>query len=332
MSLLINKIVHFIIGGLICLVPADKLFLNPSEEKDQGNSPGCISGTEFIKGYRDIIFYNGKYLAVGSDGRIDYISSSGGKSSVVSKTRNNLNCITANDKVVVISGDKGTILFSSDGKTFSIGESGTNDDINGITCNNELFIACADNGTILFSKNGDSWSSINIETKGNIVSVTANGSFFIGVTDRGEILISKDGFNWQIKDYNKEYSGYNKSCVFKKVLATNNRIVIIGRHDDNSPAVLFSTLGNVWVERTLVYDDDQGIMRFLTNEPNDIAYDPFRDQFILACDNGVLFSLPSCTKCNVFITVSEADLYAVICTKDLILSAGEEYNISILDL
>jgi hypothetical protein len=332
MSLLLNKTVHFIIGGLICLVPADKLFLNPAEEKDQGNNPGWISGTEFIKGYRDIMSYDGKYLAVGTDGRIDYISSSGEKSSVVSKTRNNLNCITANDKGVVVGGDKGTILSSSDGKTFSPVESGTNDDINGITCNNKLFIAGADGGTILISKNGDSWSSINTETKGNIVSVTDNDSFFIGVTDRGEILISKDGFNWQIKDYNEEYSGYNKSCVFKKVLATNNRIVIIGRHDDNSPAVLFSTLGNVWVERTLVYDDDQGIMRFLTNEPNDIAYDPDRDQFILACDNGELLSLPSCTKCNTYTKISTNDLHAIIFTDNYLLIAGEDYSVSILRL
>jgi hypothetical protein len=332
MSLLLNKIVNFIIGVLICLIPAEKSFLNPAEEKDQENCTGWISATEYIKGYRDIMLYDGRYLAVGTDGRIDYISSSRKKSAVVSNTRNNLNCIAANDKVVVVAGDNGTILISPDGKSFSSTGSGTDSNINGITCRNGLFIAGADGGTILISKNGDSWGSINTEAKGNIVSVTANDSFFIGVTDRGEILISKDGFNWKIKDYNKEYSGYSKSCVFKKVLATNNRIVIIGRHDDNSPAVLFSTLGNVWVERTLVYDDDQGIMRFLTNDPNDIAYDPFRDQFILACDDGVLFSLPSCTKCNVFVTVSDYDLYAVICTENLILSAGEEFNISILDL
>ncbi len=330
MLLLLKKIIHLFFGGLICLVPAEKLFLNPAEERDQGNSPGWLAETEYVKGYRDIMYYNRRYLAVGTDGRIDYISSSGEKAAVVSNNSNNLNCITANDKVVVVGGDNGTILFSSEGKIFSTVESGTNDNINGITCNNGLFIAGGDGGTIIISKNGDSWSRIESEVKGNIVSVTANDSFFIGVTDRGEILISKDGFNWQIKDYNKEYSGYNKSCVFKKVLAINNRIVIIGRHDDNSPAILFSTLGNVWVERTLVYDDDQGIMRFLTNEPNAITYDSVRDQFILACDNGVLFSLPSCTKCNVSVTVSNNDLYAIICTHDLLLSAGEEFFINII--
>jgi hypothetical protein len=330
MSLLFKKIIHLFFGGLICLVPAEKLFLNPAEEGDQRNSPGWLAETENVKGYRDIIFYNRRYITVGTDGRIDYISNSGEKAAVVSNSSNNLNCVTANDKVVVVGGDNGTILFSSDGKIFSTVESGTNDNINGITCNNRLFIAGGDGGTILISKNGVSWSRIKSEVKGNIVSVTANDSFFIGVTGRGEILISKDGFNWQINDYNKEYSGYNKSCVFKKILAINNRIVIIGRHDDNSPAVLFSSLGNVWTERALTYYDEHGMIRFLTNEPNDITYDPVHDQFILACDNGELFSLPSCTKCNVSVTVSNNDLYAVICTYDLLLSAGEDFSINIL--
>ncbi|OFY65832.1 MAG: hypothetical protein A2Y71_15510 [Bacteroidetes bacterium RBG_13_42_15] len=332
MSLLINKIVHFIIGVLICLIPAEKLFLNPAEEKDQGNSPGCISGTEFIKGYRNIMFYDGKYLAVGSDGRIDYISSSGGKSSVVSKTRNNLNCITAKDKVVVIGGDKGTILFSSDGRVFSTVESGVNARINGITSGNGLFIAGADGGIILISNNGNSWGSIRTEARGNIISVTANDSFFIGITEIGEILISKDGFKWDIRDYNKVYSGYNKSCIFKKVLAANNRIVIIGMHDDNSPAVLFSTLGNVWTERSLVFDDNQGIMRFLTNEPNAITYDSVRDQFILACDKGEIFTLPSCSKCNESAIISDSDLYAITCSGNLLICVGREFSVNIMNL
>jgi hypothetical protein len=316
MPILLNIIVRSVIGGLICLIPSEGIIFNQAE----------------VKGYRDIIFYHGKYLAVGTDGRIDYISSTGEKSAIVANSRNNLNCINGNGQVVVAAGNNGTILFSSDGKGFSPIKSGTESNINGISCRNGLFVAGADDGMILASNNGSSWSCIKTEARGNIVSVTANDSFFTGVTERGEILTSKDGFNWAIRDYNKEYSGYNKSCVFKKVLAANNRIVIIGRHGDNSPAVLFSSLGNVWAERSLVYDDDQGIMRLLTNEPNAITYDSVRDQFILACDKGEIFSLPSCTKCNKSVTVTTNDLHAIICTDDLLLSAGEDFYINILKL
>jgi len=316
MPILLNIIVRSVIGGLICLIPSERIIFSQAE----------------VKGYRDIMFFDGRYFAVGTDGRIDYISSSGEKSAVVTNSRNNLNCIAGNGQVVVVAGDNGTMLFSSDGKAFLSIESGTDSNINGISYRNGLFVAGADGGTILISKNGNSWSMIKSETRGNIVSVTSNDSFFMGVTDRGEILTSKDGFNWAIRDYNKEYSGYNKSCVFKKVLAANNRIVIIGRHNDNSSAVLFSSLGNVWAERSLVYDDDQGIMRFLTNEPNAITYDSVRDQFILACDKGEIFTLPSCSKCNESAKISASDLYAITCTGNILVSVGREFSVNILIL
>jgi len=309
-------IARSIIGGLISFILSEGLIFSQAE----------------VRGYRDIIFYYGNFLAVGTDGRIDNISNSGEKKPVVCPNRNNLNCIACSRQVVVVGGDKGTILFSSDGKDFSTIESGVNVKINGISSGNGLFVAGAEGGIILISNNGSSWSSIITEARGNIVSVTINDSFFIGITDIGEILTSKDGFNWKIKDYNKEYSGYNKSCVFKKVLSTNNRIVIIGKHYDNSPVVLFSSLGNVWTERSLVYEDDQGMIQFLKNEPNAITYDSVRDQFFLACAEGEIFNLPSCTKCNVSIKVSENDLLSIICENDLLLSVGEGFSINILRL
>jgi len=325
-----KRIVPFIIGGLIFLPPFQKSSSKPEEVLRQGYCSQKIPEKAYIKGYRDIVFYNGKFLAVGTDGRIDYINNTGEKTPVSNTCRNNLNCVVSNDRILVVAGDDGTILFSPDGSQFTKVESGTNKNINGIAFKNELLIAGADKGTILVSKNGKSWNVMHLEVKGNIVSVTANDSFFFGITDCGEIFRSDDGLNWEIKDYNKEYSGYNKSCVFKMVLATKNRIVIIGRHDDDSPAVLFSSLGNVWTERSLNYKDDHGMIRFLTNEPNDITYDPVRDQFILACNNGEIFSLPACTKCNVPVMVSTNDLYAIICTNDLLLSAGSDFFINII--
>jgi hypothetical protein len=330
MSFLPNKIVHFIIGGLIFLFPAGILYLTSAKKLNQHIFSLQKSDAGSIKGYRDIIFYNGKFLAVGNDGRIDFINHSGEKIPAVNTCKNDLNCVVSNGQMLVVAGNNGTILFSADGQIFTRVESGTDKDINGITCKYDLIIAGVDNGTILISKDGKSWNSKHLEVKGNILSLSANDSFCIGITDRGEIIRSNDGFNWEIKDYNKDYSGYNKSCTFRKVIAAGNRIVIIGSHDDGTPAVLFSSLGNVWTERSLIYNDDQGMIRFLTNEPNDIAYDPVRDQFILACDNGELFSLPSCTKCNASVTVSNNNLYAIICTDDFLVSAGEEFFINIM--
>ena len=314
----------------MCLVFAGRPFFTPAEELHSGYFAQQKSDAGNTKGYKDIIFYNGKFLAVGNDGKIDYINSSGEKAQVDNAYKNTLNCIISSDQIVVAAGDNGIILFSSDRQVFTKVESGTDKNINGMAFRNDLLIAGADKGTILISKNGETWNSKHLEVKGNIVSISANDSYWIGITDRGEIIRSYDGLNWEIKDYNKEYSGYNKSCIFKKVLLTENRIVIIGTHDDGSPAVLFSSLGNVWTERLLIYHDDQGIIRSLTNKPNGITYDHAGDQFILACDNGVLFSLPSCTKCNVYAKISTNNLSAINCTGDYLVVVGEEFSISVV--
>jgi len=329
----LNRIIHLIAGGLICFAPVQRLLFSGEEYKSLTafREKRGTYATE-IAGYRDIVNYDGKYLAVGTDGRIDYFDNAGEKTTVLSPCKNNLNCVIGDDHILIVGGDNGTILFSSDGLVFTKVESGTDKNINGIAFKRELVIAVADQGTILVSKNGKSWNSILLEVSGNIVSITANDSFFFGITDNGEIIKSSDGLNWGIMNYNKVYSGYNKSCRFDKVLATRDRIAIIGSHDDGSPAVLFSSLGNVWTERLLVYNDDHGMIRFLTNKPNDIIYDPAGDQFFLACDKGEIFCLPSCTKCNESVTISTYDLYGIILTENQLLSIGEEFSVNILKI
>jgi hypothetical protein len=227
---------------------------------------------------------------------------------------------------LLAAGDQGTILYSSDGKSFYREESGTDQNINGIAFKNGLILAGTNKGIILSSKDGKSWNILQTNAKGNIISLSVNSNFFIGVTDAGEIIKSVDGTNWEIKDYNKEYAGYNKFSNFKKIITNQNSIVIIGIHDDGSPSILFSSLGNVWTERIPVYQDNHGMTCYLTQKPNAITYDPVGDQFILACDNGELFTLPTCVKCNEFKKISEIDLNAIIYVDYYLVVVGNEYS------
>jgi hypothetical protein len=333
MSFLDRNIIPFIIGGLIysyLVYPLPFRYL--SELPSKGKEPKYLHTLPDKKGYRDIICYQDKFMAVGTGGRIDYINTSGERTTAANITKNDLNCIISANQILLTGGLNGTILFSSDGQVFNEVKSGTNNTINDIAFKRGLFIAGADKGTILLSANGQSWSMIHLSVKGNIISLAANDSFFTGVTDTGEIIRTDDGISWEITDYNKEYAGFNRPCKFRKVYVTAKRIVLIGSHDDGSPAVLFSSLGNVWTERTLIYTDNHGMVRFLTNTPNDITYDSARDQFILACDNGELFSLPSCTKCNVSVKISSNDLSAALVNGNLLLCAGEEFYATVINL
>jgi hypothetical protein len=277
--------------------------------------------------YNDIVLFKGEYFAVGTDGRIDRISPSGEKIRVDSSCRYDLRCAFSNDETLLAAGDRGMILFSFDGRSFYRAKSGTEKSINGIASRGGLFIAGADSGTILASRDGKTWNSFSVDVRGNIVAISANPSFFIGVSDSGDIIKSEDGRNWKIQDFNKEYAGYIKRTRFRKIVASPYSIVIIGTHDDGSPSILTSSLGNVWAERAPIYKDNQGAVQTLTATPNGITYDPDRDQFVLVCDNGGLLTLPPCPECSKYAKISETDLHALICTDNSLVIVGDEYSV-----
>lgn len=281
------------------------------------------------EGYRDAVPYMGQFLAVGTGGRIDLIDASGARVRTFNEHRGDLNCAAVWEQLAIVAGEGGLVLLTGDGVVFEKAEAGTEKNINGIAARRDMIVAGADGGTLLVSVNGKSWRTIEPGVRGNIVSVAAGASIFIAVTDEGEIIKSDDGLSWKITDYNKEYSGYYKPCIFHEVLAAGSNIVICGRHTDGSPVVITSTLGNVWTERLLNYRDDQGNISFLTNCPNSVAYDQPRDQHILACNNGEIFSLPSCTKCNASAIISGSNLYAIACLDDMLFCGGEGFSVNV---
>jgi hypothetical protein len=280
-------------------------------------------------GYRDIVFFRDTFIAVGTGGRMDRIFPSGEIIPIVNSLTFDLNCVSANNELLIAAGRNGTILYSTDGQRFDHVKSGTDKNIYSIAFYNGMILAGTENGVILGSHDGKFWNALQTNARGNILSLSANDSFLIGITDESEIIKSVDGFEWTIKYYNKEYSGYAPYSKFKKILATRNTIVIIGTHADGSPSILMSSLGQVWADRVPMYHDDEKRLCYLTEKPNGLTYDPVRDQFILACDSGALFSLPSCTKCNEYIKISDRNLYGISFAENCLCIAGEKFSVHI---
>jgi len=334
MNSVLKRFVFIILGGGLCFLLLQRSFISRTDNYGPVEKTGLISigNNSGEKGYRDVILYNGRLLAVGTEGRIDHVNNSGVVTPLNTVVKNDLNCIISENNDIIIVGDGGTILISKDGINFEPVESGIKKNIHSVTCFNGMLIASADDGVLLVSGNGNLWSIIQLKLNGNIVSVTSNMTLCIAVTDRGEILRSQDGLNWSITDFNKEYEGYYKACIFTKAFLSDNRIVIAGRHYDGTPVVLFSTMGNVWTERTLVYNDIYGKPSLLKTVPNDIAYDEPGDQFFIACDQGEILSLPSCTQCNVLAKVSENDIFGILCSGHDIVSVGEAYSVEVLNI
>lgn len=287
---------------------------------------GCFSDSGSDGAYRDIVYAEDRLFLAGTSGRIVYYEAAGNAASLNNSFPDNINSILVYDSLIFAAGDNGTLLFAEDGDKFTRLVTGSSVDINEITIFKDLLVAGADNGSILVSSDGKTCGAMNTGAEGNILSISANKSFCIGVTDKGEIIKSTDGFNWQVTRFNKEYAGYYRPCVFRKVLVTENRIVIAGQYDDGSPAVMLSSLGSVWTERILNYETDNGEYRMLICQINDIAYDIAGDQFILACDNGEIMFLPSCTKCNMLRIVSDKDINGIALSGEWMFLAGEDYS------
>jgi hypothetical protein len=278
-------------------------------------------------GYVAVTPYEDGFIAAGTGGRVDRISSSG----IVIKSEickdEVLNCILYYNRKVIIAGNKGTIMISSDDGPFRKTDSGTGKNINTIASLKGTLIAGADEGEIIIVDDTGSGRKINLSLRGNIVSLSSGESVCYGVTDEGEIIHSADGLSWDILDFNKIYSGYYKECSFRKVVVSENSIVIAGVKNDGSPVLLFSSYGNVWAEKNLFYTGDQGAPGFLEEKPNDIIYDSPEDQFFLACEKGKLMKLNSCSQCNKLTVLSQEDLTGIASNENTILVVGENYFI-----
>jgi hypothetical protein len=331
-----SKAISLLLRGLICFIPIKGILLATMvTEHDASFVPYIYekpSPPDEIKGYRNITAYEDQFLAVGTNGRIDRINKFGKITPVINPFNIKLNGVIYYNQTIIAVGNGGTILVSKDGQKCTKIESSTTKNINSITSFIGILIAAADHGTILISENENNWRKIQLPLKGDIVSISAETSICYGVTNKGEIIKTNDAINWDIIDYNSKYAGYNKPCSFKNVLIAGKRIAVIGQHEDNSPVVLFSSLGNVWMERSLNYTNDQGIIHFVTNLPNNICYDAIENQFFLACDNGEVLSLPSCDKCNKSYIITEKNLQGIICSENILMIVGDDYYVNAIDI
>jgi hypothetical protein len=285
----------------------------------------------YASGYNALINVGDGFIAVGSDGRIDWFSASGNITKSEKYPDEQFNCLLANDQLMVAAGDKGIILFSSNKETFRKVNSGTDKNIHSLLIFKDMILAGSDQGELLIGDVEGVFRKIQLALKGNIVSLSTNNIVCYGVTDQGEIIHSTDGINWTVLDFNELYKGYYKPCRFTRVLVTDNRIAVAGKHDDGTPALLFSTQGNVWTERILNYTDDQGIPAMLEDVPYDLLYNSSEDQFLLSCSNGKVMIIPSCSHCNKLYEYTKTDLKGIAGNVNTLMIAGDNYFTKVID-
>jgi hypothetical protein len=325
------RVLFLLIGCFILILPVNSR-PNIIDNEELLYSFSLQGNKQDSGGYKAIARYEDGFIAAGTDGRIDRITVSGAVIKSEKFPGEKFNCIISDGKKVIAGGDRGILLLSFEKGIFRKVDSNTKENINSLSLFRGIIIAGTDHGEIISGDGEGSFKRTRLPLKGNIVSVSARESDCFGVSDEGEIIHSVDGIKWDIIDFNKVYSGYYKTSYFTKVLVTDNRIAITGIHNDGSPVLILSTLGNVWTERPLIYTDDQGYKNVLEETPNDIIYNDSEDQFYLACSKGKVMQLPACNQCNKLAVISEENLMGISFNDNTIVIVGGNFLIKAVSL
>lgn len=276
-------------------------------------------------GYRAVIGHGDGFVAAGSDGRIDRISLTGEIRGSERFPGASLNCLISRGAMIAAAGDPGILLIARDGKTFEKAESETERNIRSLALFQDYVVAGADGGVLFVGDEAGFFAEIPLEVKGNIVSLSTTDTRCYGVTDRGEILSTEDLMHWDIFNFNAFYAGYYPPRRFTGIAATDRQIAVTGVTDEGFPTLSLSSGGDVWSERSLEYTDEQGMPAYLTEASNAIFYDAAEDRFLLACDNGRVMSIPSCSHCNELIAFPTAEsLVSISRNGDVLIVVGDK--------
>jgi hypothetical protein len=281
-------------------------------------------------GYMGVANLGNEFIAVGTSGRIDRISASGKILKSEQISGEDFNCVLTDKTKMVVAGERGSIYISQDKGAFRKINSGYDKNINALALFRGIVLAAADEGVILLADDKGSFQKIYLPVNGNIVSLSAREADCFGVTDAGEIIRTTDGKSWDVFDFNQVYASFYKPTSFTAVLATERQIAVAGVANDGSPVLMFSNQGNVWSDRSLNYNGDQGV-GYPEDTPNGLAYDATNDLFFMAFTNGKLMKIPSCSHCNRLIHLPAGHLTAISGNDTVLMVVGADYFVQIFE-
>lgn len=278
-----------------------------------------------INDYHALIGCVGGFLAADSEGRLDWFTSQGDLTNSLKVASVGLNALLQHQGSLFVAGDSGTLLISSDTKTFRKLTLGSHATLFSLASFHNRILVGSEQGLLLVGDLKDSFQPVSLALEGNIVSLSATEKRCFGVTDKGEILYSTEDNQWKIIDFNTYYKGYYKPCRFTSILVTEHQIAIAGVNEDGTPALYLSAEGTIWSERTLNFSNEQQANAFLEEQPVSMSYDALEDQLLLVCNGGVIMKIPSCSHCNQRITVSTKNLAALAQRENNWLVVGSDH-------
>lgn len=313
----------------LCLLTACQAGQTPDEAQTppadavQETEPAAPASQE--QGYLDAAAYDGAFLAVGTQGRMDRIALDGTVTQLDTGMDGALSQVAVGQTWAVAVGAQGGVCLGQDGGILPLA----------VPVDTPLYSVCffgdrcligGAAGKLLSSGDLADWNETALPVSGNITGLAADAARCMAVTDQGEVAVTTDGSQWTALSYN-EY--YGKQVRFSGVIQDGSMFWAYGTEADGTAMVVMSTMGNVWTERILdVYSQNQvidGAERPIT----DLAFDGTQEIAVFGSETALI--LPDCTECNLLETVSDTQVTTLACCDGMVLFAGADYTFCLTD-
>lgn len=174
----------------------------------------------------------------------------------------------------------------------------------GIEAFGDGVIAIAQGKQILFWDSPfDKARRIRIETRGEFTGIDAGWEMCYAVSDSSEIISINRALIGKVFDFNGQYADYYGKIRLIDIAAGPASLCIAAVREDGKPAAYTSSKGTVWSERELNYAVN-GKWYMFEKVPHSITYEELSDSFVLICEDGDMFHLPSCSHCNYLVSAT----------------------------
>ena len=283
-------------------------------------------------GYRDADAVGDGFVAVGTGGRIDFISIEGEVVSRESGTKEDLRCVYAETPNVVVSGAKGTLLVSNDAaETFSALDVGTKADLNAAVAYKDTLYAAGEGGVIYREGNGG-WEAMQMETGNEFISLVSTNYCIAAITKETDICISTDGQNWEYQNFNEEYDGLYPRYVFTRAVGAGGTFFVLGYEEENPnlPLIMFTETGEVYMPKSMAKVNNEYFSEEMNIQIHDISF--VIDQIVGVMDDGRVLAITDCTECNEEKKLEEDnDLWATAAQEKGVLLCGADFYSRVMD-
>ncbi len=144
---------------------------------------------------------------------------------------------------------------------------------------------------------------IKMQMKGRFKTIDAGEDICYAISDSSEIVSINRALIGKVFDFNGQYAEYYGHLDIIDIAVGPASLCIGAVREDGRPAAFTSTKGTVWSERELNYAVN-GKWYIFEKVPHRITYEELSDTFVLVCEDGEEFHLPSCSHCNYVIKPS----------------------------